>query len=565
MFKASSISSLILLVCILFVTIVPPVAKAESESGTFSLLTYNVAGLWDPVSSSNPATNTKLISPKLNDYDLVLVQEDFNYHSDLISKVDHDYLSSHSGIMGFGDGLNRMSIFPFEGFKREDWNDCHGVFSDGSDCLTPKGFSYARHEVSDGVFIDVYNLHADAGGDDSDYTVRKKNFQQVLSKIDQWSKDHAVIVTGDFNSHWKDKDGVRQFVEVGFSDAWAERSNNGEIPDIGESGGRIDKILFRGSDGLDLNVTKYKVPNSDFLDANGNKLSDHKPVAAEFEYSLRNLWNQPLNMLNPDSWYKGKDTTYSIDENESFLNGDSTAKLTANQSSGYVNNTIYLDPNNNTYTFSVWLKSEETREATIRLRSQDNLNGGNGDNDTIKTVQLQANEWQKVEVTETFDEEAEWIRTTIYPAGYRSDNTGSIHMWGPKLIGTKNSIVEDVIDDESGEEVMKLTSTSKSGYINNTLDLNPKGHTYTFSMLVKTEKEQQVSLRLRADGYSSNNGNNDRVKTFTVSPGEWRQVKVTQSFDSNVDWARATIYPAGFKIEDTGSIYVKDIKIEEGY
>ncbi|WP_419465981.1 endonuclease/exonuclease/phosphatase family protein [Bacillus spongiae] len=259
-------------------------AKAASTTGSFSLLTYNVAGLWDPISSSNPAVNTEQISPRLNHYDLVLVQEDFNYHKDLISKVNHEYLSSHSGVMAFGDGLNRMSIFPFSNFKREDWDDCYGIFSAGSDCLTPKGFSFARHEVADGVFIDVYNLHADAGSNDKDFNVRKKNFLQVLSRIDQWSKGQAVIVTGDFNSHWKDVDGVRQFAEVGFSDAWAEWHNNGEIPAVGVSGGRIDKILYRSGDDVTIDITEYAVPHEDFLDRNGNKLSDHKPVSAQFEF-----------------------------------------------------------------------------------------------------------------------------------------------------------------------------------------------------------------------------------------------------------------------------------------
>ncbi|WP_160647832.1 endonuclease/exonuclease/phosphatase family protein [Chengkuizengella marina] len=259
-------------------------AKAEEIEGEFSLLTYNVAGLWDPVSSSNPAKNTILISPKLNNYDIVLVQEDFNYHSDLIEKVDHPYLSSHSGTMGFGDGLNRFSIFLFIDFKREDWDDCNGVFDAANDCLTPKGFSFARHEISDGVFVDIYNLHADAGGSQDDKNVRKKNFQQLLSKIDQWSEGNAVIVTGDFNSKYKAEGEVRQFADAGFSDAWADFENGGIIPGIGESGDRIDKIIYRSGESLQLSVKDYAVPNEDFLDSNGKELSDHQPVSAIFEY-----------------------------------------------------------------------------------------------------------------------------------------------------------------------------------------------------------------------------------------------------------------------------------------
>jgi hypothetical protein len=43
------------------------------DSGTFEALTYNVAGLPQGLSSSNPAEFTPQISPLLNSYDLVLV------------------------------------------------------------------------------------------------------------------------------------------------------------------------------------------------------------------------------------------------------------------------------------------------------------------------------------------------------------------------------------------------------------------------------------------------------------------------------------------------------------
>jgi hypothetical protein len=32
-----------------------------------------------------------------------------------------------------------------------------------ADCLTPKGFTFMRLKLAEGVFIDAVNLHADAG------------------------------------------------------------------------------------------------------------------------------------------------------------------------------------------------------------------------------------------------------------------------------------------------------------------------------------------------------------------------------------------------------------------
>lgn len=71
---------------------VPAGAAEPPPSGTFTTLTYNVAGLPEGLSGSNPSVNTPLISPLLNAYDLVLVQEDWIdaagvdfFHDDVIS------------------------------------------------------------------------------------------------------------------------------------------------------------------------------------------------------------------------------------------------------------------------------------------------------------------------------------------------------------------------------------------------------------------------------------------------------------------------------------------------
>ena len=56
---------------------------AEARSGRFSLLTYDVAGLAQLGSDSDPGLNAALISPLLNHYDVALVQEDFAYHGPL--------------------------------------------------------------------------------------------------------------------------------------------------------------------------------------------------------------------------------------------------------------------------------------------------------------------------------------------------------------------------------------------------------------------------------------------------------------------------------------------------
>src|ERR1041384_3377513 len=59
----------------------PATAVAAPAGGTFSVLSYNVAGLPEGLSSGNPRVNTPIIGQRIRPYDVVHVQEDFNYHA----------------------------------------------------------------------------------------------------------------------------------------------------------------------------------------------------------------------------------------------------------------------------------------------------------------------------------------------------------------------------------------------------------------------------------------------------------------------------------------------------
>lgn len=266
--------------------------------GQLSVLTYNVAGLPDAFSSGSPATNTVKISPLLNDYDIVLVQEDFSYHDDLVSQIQHTYQSPHSGDIAFGDGMNRFAFAGVTDFERTKWNGCYGVFDSGSDCLTPKGFSFSRMLLDGGAIVDVYNLHADASVDDDSNRARASNLLQLLDAIETRSQGHAVIVAGDTNSRYtRTPDKLHEFISAGFSDVWVELSRGDIYPRSGDpalldcadenSGNceRVDKILYRSGPAVNLSLSDAYVP-SHFVDEAGEELSDHDPVAAYFNYSV---------------------------------------------------------------------------------------------------------------------------------------------------------------------------------------------------------------------------------------------------------------------------------------
>jgi PEP-CTERM motif len=282
---------------------------AASAVSTFSVLTYNAAGLPEGISSSHPAVNTVQISPLLNAYDLVNVQEDFNYHEELVSQLtlpNQSVKDTNPGPYGvgggfaFGDGLNTFSRSPFSDFTRITWNECFGLLSNASDCLTPKGLSFARVELAPGAILDVYNFHADAGGAEEDLAARRSNLRQLAAYIVDHSAGNAVLVMGDSNSRYTRGGDVLPEVlaTASLQDVWIELSRGGVLPSVGSAltvgcaadpaAGdceRVDKIFFRSSANLLLTPLEYGVP-SNFVDADGAPLSDHDPVSVIFSYAI---------------------------------------------------------------------------------------------------------------------------------------------------------------------------------------------------------------------------------------------------------------------------------------
>jgi endonuclease/exonuclease/phosphatase family metal-dependent hydrolase len=266
-----------------------------AASGSFNVLTYNVAGLPEGLSSSHPAVNTPLISPRLGAYDIVNVQEDFNYHAALYADDGHPYRTATSGGAGIGDGLNTLSDFPFEDFERVKWNDCTGT-----NCLTPKGFSLARVRLAEGVFVDLYNLHPNADDTDDALAARRANIEQLSAFIQANSAGNAVIVMGDTNTRYtRTGDNIRTLAEGnGLTDAWVRLVKGGTAPAQGADPllcptsaptndcEVVDKVLYRGSRLLSLNATRYNDEWAKFLDSAGGNLSDHFPHTVDFSYTL---------------------------------------------------------------------------------------------------------------------------------------------------------------------------------------------------------------------------------------------------------------------------------------
>lgn len=253
----------------------PPAGTAAAQGAVLHILTYNVAGLPQGLSSSQPQQNTPLISPKLNPFQLVLVQEDFSYHPELVSAATHSFKSTpmpNTSQTSLGDGLNVLSRLAFADFSRTKWITCNGTFDQKNDCLTSKGFARFVVDVGGGRTVDVYDAHFDAGRSDADAAARDAQVTQLAQAIAARSAGKAVIVAGDTNMKVSDEPTFQKLLTTAGL-ACACRSISCAEPD------RIDRIMFRSSASVKLSVKSWHVES--FVDAAGNPLSDHEPVSVE--------------------------------------------------------------------------------------------------------------------------------------------------------------------------------------------------------------------------------------------------------------------------------------------
>jgi hypothetical protein len=287
-------------------------------SGSFRLLSYNVAGLPQEVSEEQPTTDIPQISPLLEDYDVVLTQEDFDWWTDALDGFAfadyHEWLEAdttfehrtaqHPGpeavgitpeerpLLNIGDGLGVLSRFPFTGERRVPWEGCFGgVTGPGAaDCLAMKGFLVVRMELAPGVEVDVYDLHGEAGGNPEDQALQADDYAQLASFIAEHSAGRAVIVAGDTNLHTDLEhedagDGADIEIWDTFLDATGltDACTATDCPETGD----IDKAAFRSAEdgSVRLEAVEHDFPAERFTDAAGDDLSDHEPLEVVFDWS----------------------------------------------------------------------------------------------------------------------------------------------------------------------------------------------------------------------------------------------------------------------------------------
>jgi endonuclease/exonuclease/phosphatase family metal-dependent hydrolase len=283
--------------------------------GEFSVLSYNVAGLPQEFSKEQPSLHLPMISPLLNDYDVVATQEDFdwwqpivsgfdfvNYHTRLRAQVTHPYRTDRhpgpeavgvdAGARGLfvGDGIGIMARFPLLDVGHHAWSGCFGgIIPDGgaADCLAMKGFRVATMVLGDGAEVDVYSLHAEAGGTPVDQALQAQDFIELAEVIESRSATRAVIVAGDTNLHTDlvhpDGSGGEDIV------IWQQFLARTGLTDACDAlscadPGAIDKIAFRSGGDVELDAVSHDNPTERFTSPTGEDLSDHPPLVVRFAW-----------------------------------------------------------------------------------------------------------------------------------------------------------------------------------------------------------------------------------------------------------------------------------------
>lgn len=295
----------------------------------FSIASLNVDGLPQKVlvlkvnadgpGDSGSARIGKYLLQK--SYDLVLMQEDFNYHGVITALLEDDYhLDEWSGDVGLdGHSIDFLHLqnhrFECDGLMacwkkdlmvtpsaRIAWKQNFGKFSHANDEMVTKGFRRYEVTLRDGTHVVVYNMHMDASDDEDEAT--QNDVRDKEARMAQWAQLKAdvlqqlgslpVVIVGDMNSLYGRDNVKAEFIEAindtgrgMVSDVWVELQQANVYPadraKSAEAGEMLDKVLYINPvAGAKIKPVAFSIDKEGYM-YNGKPLGDHFPVAVTFE------------------------------------------------------------------------------------------------------------------------------------------------------------------------------------------------------------------------------------------------------------------------------------------
>ena len=279
-----------------FFALAQSVPAGAAPATIVSLLSYNVHGLFRLAAGDSPRDRMPTIGWLANKYDVVLLQEDFEYPDVIRSQMSLRAFHRGTGIRRdpalvlarilllpltlpiprfsppYGSGLTSYvpeAMDVADAVTRKAYDDCAGWFRSHADCWAHKGLLRVRIRTPAGAEVDVYNTHIEAGREGRSLRSRRRNFEVLTQTIEHESEGRAVVVGGDFNVDYSlphDRDTITTFRKrLGLNDSGA----GPELPVWREH----DFILFRSGNGARLTVVEAGEAK-EFV--NGSRaLSDH--------------------------------------------------------------------------------------------------------------------------------------------------------------------------------------------------------------------------------------------------------------------------------------------------
>lgn len=281
---------------------------------TFNAVALNVDGLPESIlgvsvnDGAPGASGATLMGNAIakQNWDIVGLSEDFNYHAELTAPLTSYYhVASHggtvSGLSNSTDGLGllvgKKSNTGFANETSVEWNTYNGTLDNGNDGLIEKGFRYYAVTIASGVVVDVYVLHMDAGSSSGDITAREKQLTQLATYIKGTSNKRPIIIIGDTNCRYTREQLKTGFIDVinadsrfTIKDAWIEKIWKGTYPTYGgdammwynapynnNTGEVVDKIFY-----INNTESSLTIEANSYLHNTSFGVSDHYPVIVNF-------------------------------------------------------------------------------------------------------------------------------------------------------------------------------------------------------------------------------------------------------------------------------------------
>lgn len=255
-----------------------------------SVLSYNTHGLPEFVTRDGAAERHRRIGALSNRYDLVLLQEDFLHHEELLVGARHPLVVRGNGprsvLPGYstwlcpwcGSGLTILAGLEPDRVLEVDripFDVCSGWIFRRLDCWASKGFLRVRLALAPGIELDVYDLHLDAGTASEDRRARSRQLETLRDHALRASAERAIVVAGDFNV-WSALEDDHLRLEAFVAALGLRRA---AVPPVTRGYPGVDRIYYRSGGEVRVAVVGASI-EEEFVDEEGAPLSDHAAIAA---------------------------------------------------------------------------------------------------------------------------------------------------------------------------------------------------------------------------------------------------------------------------------------------